>query len=395
MFEQAFKNIDNTLRKEAGCATELDYIEQTSWILFLKYLDDLERSKKQSAELAGKEYTPILADEYRWSNWAAPKTGDGKLDHHKAMTGDDLIDFVDQKLFTYLKEFKRDAERADTIEYKIGEIFSELKNRIQSGYNLREIIDHSTRIPVPPIEEQRRIAAILDEAFACIDKAKANTEKNIQNACELFDSYLNNIFSNPGPDWEEKTLDEVSINFGRGKSRHRPRNAGHLYGGRYPFVQTGDIRNADHIITEYSQTYSEDGLAQSKLWPKGTVCITIAANIAETAILGFDACFPDSVIGVQPNPEKADVDYIEYLLQAFKVSIQAKGKGSAQANINMGTFENERFPFPKVTEQHRIVDGLNRLNEEAQRLQSVNQHRIVELDELKKSLLQKAFSGEL
>ena len=124
MFEQAFKNIDNTLRKEAGCATELDYIEQTSWILFLKYLDDLEHSKKQAAELAGKEYGEILAQEFKWDTWAAPKTFDGRLDHHRAMTADD-IDFVDQQLFPYLKKFKATAEHADTIEYKIGEIFSD------------------------------------------------------------------------------------------------------------------------------------------------------------------------------------------------------------------------------------------------------------------------------
>src|SRR5436309_209069 len=126
MFEQAFKNIDNTLRKEAGCATELDYIEQTSWILFPKYLDDLEAEKQMAAELSGRDYTPILAPEYKWQKWAAPKTKDGKLDHHKALTGDDLTEFVDQKLFPYLKKFKASAESADTIEYKIGEIFSEL-----------------------------------------------------------------------------------------------------------------------------------------------------------------------------------------------------------------------------------------------------------------------------
>jgi type I restriction enzyme M protein len=174
MFEQAFKIIDNTLRKEAGCATELDYIEQTSWILFLKYLDDLEHTKKDSAALAGKDYTPILTDEYRWSKWAAPKTKDGKLDHHKAMTGDDLIDFVDQKLFPYLKQFKRDAERADTIEYKIGEIFSELKNRIQSGYNLREIIDHIDELRFRSREEKHEMSALYEEKI----KNMGNTGRN-------------------------------------------------------------------------------------------------------------------------------------------------------------------------------------------------------------------------
>ncbi len=141
MFEQTFKNIDDILHKDAGCGSELDYVEQTSWILFLKYLDDFEKDKKTAAELAGKSYEAIIDKQYRWDVWAAPKGKDGKIDHHKALTGDDLKDFVDQKLFPYLKKFKTSAESADTIEYKIGEIFSELKNRIQSGYNLREVVN--------------------------------------------------------------------------------------------------------------------------------------------------------------------------------------------------------------------------------------------------------------
>lgn len=141
MFEQTFKNIDDILHKDAGCSSELDYVEQTSWVLFLKYLDDLEKDKKTASELSGKTYESIIAPEYRWNSWAMPKDKDGKIDHHVALTGDDLTDFVNGKLFPYLKKFKTSAESANTIEYKIGEIFSELKNRIQSGYNLREVIN--------------------------------------------------------------------------------------------------------------------------------------------------------------------------------------------------------------------------------------------------------------
>lgn len=142
MFEQAFKNIDDVLRKEAGCTTELDYTEQTSWLLFLKYLDDLEEDKRTEAALEGKRYGYILEKDYRWESWAAPKTKEGKLDHNKALTGDDLRDFVTGKLFPYLHGFKQRASGPNTIEYKIGEIFGEIKNKINSGYNLREIIDH-------------------------------------------------------------------------------------------------------------------------------------------------------------------------------------------------------------------------------------------------------------
>ena len=141
MFEQTFKNIDDILHKDAGCSSELDYVEQTSWVLFLKYLDDLETERKTKAELAGKTYENLIANEYSWNVWAAPKDKDGKIDHQKTDTGDDLKDFVDLKLFPYLKKFRTDAVTADTLEYKIGEIFSELKNRMQSGYNLREVIN--------------------------------------------------------------------------------------------------------------------------------------------------------------------------------------------------------------------------------------------------------------
>ena len=141
MFEQAFKNIDDILWKDAGASSELDYTEQTSWLLFLKYLDDLEKDKAMEAELEGKPYSYILEEAYRWEHWAAPKNGDGKIDHKTALTGDDLKEFVDLKLFPYLKGFTQRASGPNTIEYKIGEIFGEIKNKLQSGYNLREVIE--------------------------------------------------------------------------------------------------------------------------------------------------------------------------------------------------------------------------------------------------------------
>lgn len=145
MFQQTFKNIDDILHKDAGCTSELDYTEQSSWLLFLKYLDALEQDKAAEAELEGKAYSFILADDFRWNNWAAPRladgTPDGKLDHNAAMTGDDLRDFVNGRLVPYLAGFKQRASGPNTIEYKIGEVFSEIKNKIQSGYNLRDVID--------------------------------------------------------------------------------------------------------------------------------------------------------------------------------------------------------------------------------------------------------------
>ena len=141
MFEQTFKNIDDILHKDAGCTSELDYTEQSSWLLFLKYLDALEGDKANEAALEGKRYSFILDETYRWETWAAPKAADGKLDHNAALTGDDLRDFVNNKLFPYLAGFKQRASGPNTIEYKIGEVFSEIKNKVQSGYNLRDVIE--------------------------------------------------------------------------------------------------------------------------------------------------------------------------------------------------------------------------------------------------------------
>lgn len=141
MFEQAFSNIDQALRNEAGCQSELDYTEQTSWLLFLKYLDDLEQDRADHAALSGKPYARIIDEDYRWEAWAAPKGDDGEIDHNAALTGDDLIDFVNDQLFPYLKGFRERASDSQTIEYKIGEIFAEIRNRFASGYTLRDVID--------------------------------------------------------------------------------------------------------------------------------------------------------------------------------------------------------------------------------------------------------------
>ena len=141
MFEQTFNNLDNVLRQEAGCTTELDYTEQTSWMLFLKYLDDMELEKALAAELEGRDYGFIIDGPHRWSRWAAPKTPDGAFDHDTALTGDDLIDYVNRDLFPYLQGFRQRATGPDTIEYKIGEIFGEIKNRFASGYSLRDALE--------------------------------------------------------------------------------------------------------------------------------------------------------------------------------------------------------------------------------------------------------------
>lgn len=174
MFEQSFKNIDDILRTDAGSATELDYVEQTSWILFLKYLDDLEETKKTEAALAGKKYEYILDLQFRWDTWACPKTADGKLDHHKALDGDDLNDFVNGNLFPYLKKFKNPVGDANTIEYKVGEIFSELKNKISSGYTLRKILTIVDGMHFRLYEEKHELSHLYEAKIKNMGNAGRN-----------------------------------------------------------------------------------------------------------------------------------------------------------------------------------------------------------------------------
>ncbi|SKC50430.1 restriction endonuclease subunit S [Okibacterium fritillariae] len=217
------------------------------------------------------------------------------------------------------------------------------------------------QILVPPLEIQREIVRVLDH-FAGAGSGLIETLEAELEARRSQYRYYRDLLLTPKSDCEWLTLREVASEFGRGKSKHRPRNDPRLYDGPYPFIQTGDVRNSGHRITAYSQTLSDEGLAQSKLWPRGTICITIAANIAETGVLDFDACFPDSVIGMVVNSERASAGYVEYLLQSLRSKLVAKGKGSAQANINLATFEEVRFPFPSLNEQERIAAVLDRFD---------------------------------
>lgn len=173
-YDAAFKNIDDTLWKDAGCGSELDYIEQTSWILFLKYLDDLEKENKAAAELSNKTYSSILSNEFSWETWAAPKKADGSLDYNAAKTGDDLKDFVNTELFPYLKSFKSVANDANTLEYKIGQIFSELSNKLQSGYSLREVINKINELQFLSNEEKHELSSLYEDKIKNMGNAGRN-----------------------------------------------------------------------------------------------------------------------------------------------------------------------------------------------------------------------------
>ena len=173
-YESTFNAIDNNLRNEAGCGNELDYIEQTSWLLFLKYLDDLETDREDEAELEGKSYKRIITGFYRWSQWAAPKDRDGNIDVVNAMTGQDLVDFVNQKLFPTLSRFKDTAVEVGSLEYKIGEIFTELRNKIQSGYNLREIINKIDTLHFQSADDKHEMTVLYESKIQRMGNAGRN-----------------------------------------------------------------------------------------------------------------------------------------------------------------------------------------------------------------------------
>ena len=187
--------------------------------------------------------------------------------------------------------------------------------------------------------------------------------------------------------WTARRLNQLGY-LSRGRSRHRPRDAVHLYNGPYPFVQTGDVKHAGLYITDYEQTYSEAGLEQSRLWPAGTLCITIAANIADTAILAIDGCFPDSVIGFIPDEKKADARFVKYLFDAtIQQRVQQFTQGAAQDNLSQEKLLSIDFAVPDVTEQKRIADVLSAYDD----LIENNRRRMALLEEAARQLYREWF----
>lgn len=174
MYDQVYKRIDDALWKDSGCGSELDYVEQSSWILFLKYLDDLEASREMEAELDGRAFEPILQKKYRWSSWAVPKKGDGAKDLSKTLTGDDLRDFVVNKLFPYLRSFKKADIAADTIQYKIGEIFNGVQCKLTSGYVMRDVFDAVDELKFQSSEDQHEMSFLYESRIGRMGNAGRN-----------------------------------------------------------------------------------------------------------------------------------------------------------------------------------------------------------------------------
>ena len=196
------------------------------------------------------------------------------------------------------------------------------------------------------------------------------------------------------PEWSYTKLANLG-ELGRGRSTHRPRNEQHLFGGSYPFIQTGEVKAAGRSITAYRKTYSEAGLAQSKLWPAGTLCITIAANIAETAFLTFEACFPDSVVGFSAFDEIVTPTFVELFIKSTQSEIEAYAPATAQKNINLNTLETLAIPLCGKAEQAEVVRLVEERLDSAEMLQAEIDANLSRADALRESILKKAFAGQL
>ncbi len=314
----------------------------------------------------------------------------------------------------------------------------------ESGLNLTHSRFRKLLVPVAPIGQQKRIVAEIEKQFSRLDEAVANLKRvkanlkrykaavlkaavegklteewrkqhpDVEPADKLLERILverrekwqgRGKYKEPAaPDttdlpelpggWVWVTLPQLG-ELNRGKSKHRPRNDSKLFGGDYPFVQTGDVRHAVGEIKSYTQTYSEAGLAQSRLWPKGTLCITIAANIADTALLGFDACFPDSVVGFLPETDHTNIRFVEYFIRTAKENLERFAPATAQKNINLQILKAVAVPFPSESEQNAIVFEIESRLSVVEKIESALNFEIARSDRLRQSILKKAFSRQL
>lgn len=272
-------------------------------------------------------------------------------------------------------------------------------------------------IPVPSLAEQERIVARIEKLFSQLDAGVETLKKTKAQLAEYRQAVLKEAFEGHltphleldqnlswARDSETKNLPVLPNSWryialselgdlGRGKSKHRPRNDPKLFvNGKYPFIQTGDVKAASRIITNYTKQYGEYGLQQSKLWSKGTLCITIAANIAETAFLGIDACFPDSVVGFTPN-ERVLPEYIRYFIDSQKLRLWAFSPATAQKNINLDTLENLIVPYCSLKEQADVVSYIESRLSVCDSIEQTVNFALQQAEAMRQSILKQAFEG--
>lgn len=285
------------------------------------------------------------------------------------------------------------------------------RNRIKklaSGININNIRGEyitETLVPLAPLAEQQRIVDRIESLFAKLDEAKEKAQAVVDSFETRKAAILHKAFTGEltakwreehdvgMESWEKYKFNELGT-LERGRSKHRPRNDPKLFGGKYPFIQTGDVARSGMYITEHTQTLSEVGAEQSKLFPKGTLCITIAANIGDVSILTYDCCFPDSVVGFTPN-ERTLSEYIYYLMSTLQREIEANAPATAQKNINLRILNDLQLDIPSVAEQTQIVNQVEYLFFQEQHAKEAAEAVLEQIDLMKKSILARAFRGEL
>lgn len=273
------------------------------------------------------------------------------------------------------------------------------------GYRRHFPLFDKLTLPLPPLSEQQRIVERIEELFAKLDEAKERLQEAADSFAVRKAAILHKAFTGEltkqwrrengvsDESWEEKKLGEVGV-LERGRSKHRPRNDERLFGGIYPFIQTGDVANADMFIEKHSQTLSDFGMQQSKLFAKNTICITIAANIGKVAILSYDSCFPDSVVGLITDG-KNNYKYVYYYLSTQQKELESKAPATAQKNINLKVLNDLDIPLPTFPEQHEIVRLIDDLLARERSAQQATEQALASIDLMKKSILARAFRGEL
>lgn len=260
-------------------------------------------------------------------------------------------------------------------------------------------------VPLPPLKEQQRIVERIESLFAKLNEVEEKVQYVWDCCDDDFAIAVHKALSgNLTEEWRKQNsisrsgwkMDKLG-NLGcleRGRSKHRPRNDPKLFGGPYPFIQTGDVAEADIYVDKHKQTLSEFGLAQSRMFPKGTLCITIAANIGDVAILSYDCCFPDSVVGFTPYKD-VESKYIYYMMSELQKEIEANAPATAQKNINLKILNDIDITIPSVIEQKEIIAILDDLYDKKKQVKEKTEKIIDAIDLMKKSIFAKTFRGEL